>query len=1190
MIIYDIIPPRIKTATGGQNKNIHPAKSKKILAFFTILFLILQFFAGLEFLYPKQAKAAGNTYYVDNCVVTGDDSNNGTDPTTPWSTINKVNTSSFAAGDSILFRKGCTWREQLTVPSSGTAGNVITFGSYGASGEKPIIMASMSMDTADWTAYPGSALTTDANTVALWRFNNDLTDVSGNNRTLVTAASAPTYIPDVFEKGITGNGTWYSGYDDAKAGDANAFDFGTNSFTIEIIARYNASDAGQTGLINKSATGAASTWYFSRYVNGIRFSYKDATNTSDKNDTTSLADNIWMHLAVVVNRSNNTIKMYAKAVQRSTTTDITGFGSADNSANLTVGALLSTGNTPMISKTDIAEIRISNVARDPATFPATVSAPNANLWYTNSTSRDVGSISYGATSTVLTSKKSTLGAVTSQGDFYQDTSASKTYLYSTSNPATFYGGPLELWYNGTAASNGNIIYASSKTYLVFQDLELKYGGAHGFQCVNCDNITVQRLTVSYIGGSYLTGTTRYGNGIEFWDNATNITVSNNNVSQTFDEGITIQTTSNNKTQNNDTIESNIIDKCGRGIAHSYSGTGGTITNVLYDKNTITSSGLGWAVPAISNGQGIGAQLNVNAASNTLSNLQFNNNYIKDTASGADPIGQGILFYSGWSVVGNWVENSHNTAIRAYNGGNTTTIAYNVVVDPNTKPGIFVNSFTGPVYIYNNSIYGSDDTGSQLVVLGQAGFEVTNVAFKNNIVAQFGNVSTALIDKASTNSTATLDYNLYYRSTAGNLINWGGTNYTQANWATYKSASSQDANSPTPADPLFVSTSNFTLQSTSPAINTGTNLGSDYDDGLSPASTWPSSVTTIDQNLRGSGWEIGAYVYPVPIAPTIGTPSAQSSSVIRWAFTDNSDDETEFRVYDNTDTLATSSATFAGISYLDETGLSANTAYSGRYVKAYNDYGESVASAVAATKYTLADTPTNLSGTAGLTTMDLSVDNFTNSTVGSSGFLFSNSTKGTNSGWTTSNTWSDSGLSCGTTYSYSVTYRNGDGTLTTPTTISLSTSACPVVVTASGNGAPVGLMGQHRQDVSNLLSVTTPVSTSTNLTSLQNQISALTLQLNSLLSQAHTNTTTPYTPYNFTRNLYYRMVGTDVLHLQQFLNTHGFVLTTTELGSPGNETTKFGLLTYKALKAFQTSVNLPDTGYFGPMTRGFIKNI
>jgi hypothetical protein len=99
------------------------------------------------------ARAAGNTYYVDNCVTVGSDSNNGTSPSTPWLTINKVNISSFSAGDSILFRRTCTFREQLTVPSSGSAGNVITFGAYG-SGAKPILNGTQLVSS--WTLDSGS--------------------------------------------------------------------------------------------------------------------------------------------------------------------------------------------------------------------------------------------------------------------------------------------------------------------------------------------------------------------------------------------------------------------------------------------------------------------------------------------------------------------------------------------------------------------------------------------------------------------------------------------------------------------------------------------------------------------------------------------------------------------------------------------------------------------------------------------------------------------------------------------------------------------------------------------------------------------------------------------------------------------------------------------------------------------------
>jgi hypothetical protein len=82
-----------------------------------------------------ELSASATTYYVAN---TGSDSNNGTSTSTPWRTIAHVNAQTFSAGDSILFHRGDTWREQLVPPSSGSSGSVITFGVYG-SGNLPVI-------------------------------------------------------------------------------------------------------------------------------------------------------------------------------------------------------------------------------------------------------------------------------------------------------------------------------------------------------------------------------------------------------------------------------------------------------------------------------------------------------------------------------------------------------------------------------------------------------------------------------------------------------------------------------------------------------------------------------------------------------------------------------------------------------------------------------------------------------------------------------------------------------------------------------------------------------------------------------------------------------------------------------------------------------------------------------------------
>jgi hypothetical protein len=82
--------------------------------------------------------------YIDQ--TSGSDSANGLTGT-PWKTIAKVNAASLVPGANVYFKRGETWQEQLTVPSSGSSGSPITFGAYGT-GAAPIITGSGSRDHA----------------------------------------------------------------------------------------------------------------------------------------------------------------------------------------------------------------------------------------------------------------------------------------------------------------------------------------------------------------------------------------------------------------------------------------------------------------------------------------------------------------------------------------------------------------------------------------------------------------------------------------------------------------------------------------------------------------------------------------------------------------------------------------------------------------------------------------------------------------------------------------------------------------------------------------------------------------------------------------------------------------------------------------------------------------------------------
>lgn len=84
----------------------------------------------------SHAVCRGVTYHVD--ATYGSDDNTGASPEAAWRTIARVHRQALQPGDSVLFKRGEIWREELAVPTSGSAGDPLTFGAYGV-GARPEI-------------------------------------------------------------------------------------------------------------------------------------------------------------------------------------------------------------------------------------------------------------------------------------------------------------------------------------------------------------------------------------------------------------------------------------------------------------------------------------------------------------------------------------------------------------------------------------------------------------------------------------------------------------------------------------------------------------------------------------------------------------------------------------------------------------------------------------------------------------------------------------------------------------------------------------------------------------------------------------------------------------------------------------------------------------------------------------------
>lgn len=155
--------------------------------------------------------------------------------------------------------------------------------------------------------------------------------------------------------------------------------------------------------------------------------------------------------------------------------------------------------------------------------------------------------------------------------------------------------------------------------------------------------------------------------------------------------------------------------------------------------------------------------------------------------------------------------------------------------------------TGNLF-YNNSLYG----GTYGIVF-QYATSYAGWTFKNNI---FSEGTTYLFDANLVTGGLVTESNLYFENgESGNVVRYDGTSYTLTTACnTFETTGCENT------DPLFTTAGSvFTLQSGSPCIGDGTDLGNGLLYGLDPTSTWPNNVKPVNQDDYGD-WEIGAFIY------------------------------------------------------------------------------------------------------------------------------------------------------------------------------------------------------------------------------------------------------------------------------------------------------------------------------------------
>jgi hypothetical protein len=414
-------------------------------------------------------------------------------------------------------------------------------------------------------------------------------------------------------------------------------------------------------------------------------------------------------------------------------------------------------------------------------------------------------------------------------------------------PVTFESYPGE-----TAIVDGTgLTPSSSDTEGLFNIVNQSYVTIEGFEIRNYTTSNANSVPA----GIWVTGS---GSNVQLLNNIVhNITTTSEKNGNAF--GIAVYGSGAPASIDSLTISGNQVYDLKTGNSESVN-VDGNVTNfaitnnIVHDNDNIGIDAIGFE--GVSSSPTYDYARNGSISGNTVYNISAINNPGEGNQYDAD----GIYVDGGSQII---VErnllynNDLNIEAASEHSGHVSsfvTIRNNVVYHGNSV-GISIGGYASNVggsdhiTIVNNTLFENDtqNTGSGEL---QVQYYTTNCVFENNIVYAS---SQGLFINNYTNSEPSpvaVDYNLYFSSlnSASADFLWNGTD--EGGFASYQSATGEDSHSQY-ADPLFLSltTPNLQVESTSPAVNKGTNLGATIEGTLDFAG---------NPRAPGSGIDMGAY--------------------------------------------------------------------------------------------------------------------------------------------------------------------------------------------------------------------------------------------------------------------------------------------------------------------------------------------
>lgn len=236
-----------------------------------------------------------------------------------------------------------------------------------------------------------------------------------------------------------------------------------------------------------------------------------------------------------------------------------------------LGGALPKGATLELSDMTFGEVPLSELPKDSA-LPV-----------------DVGNIIFG-NEVVCGFKKWTLEDLSQQADFWYDPMKLRVVVYSDRNPAERYGAV-------ECAMHRHIISEGGCSYVTYENLALKYGGAHGIGGGTTHHIIVRACDFGFIGGADQYGggirRVRFGNGIEFWGAAHDNLVERCKLWEIYDAALTNQSNGATVEEYNIIYRYNVIWNSEYSFEYWNRPQTSKTHDIYFINNTCINAGHGW---------------------------------------------------------------------------------------------------------------------------------------------------------------------------------------------------------------------------------------------------------------------------------------------------------------------------------------------------------------------------------------------------------------------------------------------------------------------------------------------------------------------------------------------------------------------------------------------------------------------